>query len=105
MQIDIFERKLLQYFGDRMLPQITNPVEKFIGYFTLGSIQDNYKSVFEPYEKTGKDLNIIHDNEIDIDKLYNSLMYAFNNVPKITVMGFTFNKGDLAPIMSFIKEH
>ena len=105
MQVDIFERKLMQYFADRMLPEVSNPLDKFIGYFTLGTLQNNHKKVFEPYEKIGHDLDIIHENEIDIDKLYNSLMYAFNNVPKITVMGFTFNKNDLPLVMSFIKEH
>ncbi|MCQ2183003.1 MAG: hypothetical protein MJY89_06320 [Bacteroidales bacterium] len=80
--------------------KVPRPTDKFLLYAALGAAKANSSSVLGRYLPALTTVGIIDgENMVCTDTVRSALESAFNNVPSVDFMGFTFTASDAAEIM------
>lgn len=73
--------------------------ERFLGYGALGALKANPTILVTKVRPWAEMAGIVSDGMVDVDMLKIALKTAFENVPKVSYFGFTFDEEDAAALI------
>lgn len=89
-----------------LLPSMPNGLKKFASYLGVGALKTNPESAIKPYEAFLKMSGILSEDGTTIDemKLSAALALAFENMPTVDFLGFTFSSDDANKLVNRISK-
>ena len=73
--------------------------ERFLGFWALGGLKNNPTQLVNKVRPWAEMAGIVTDGMVDIETLRAALAEAFENVPKVSYLGFTFGIEDAAALL------
>lgn len=78
-----------------VIPAMPNGLDKFLAYAAVGAMRGRYEEFAQRYIPALSSVGIVTgDGNVDEVALKNSLKEAFQNVPTVQFLGFTFDRTD-----------
>lgn len=90
----------LSEFMTEQVNTITDQFKRAIGLMFVGGIAKNPEGILAKARPWLEMSGILSDNVVDVDVLKAGLDNAFSSVPKVSYLGFGFNSGDAANLVS-----
>lgn len=87
-------------YMDNLVARVPNGAYKWCGIFGIAAIKfkpNLFMGKISPYLEM---LGILHDGKVDIDMLKSVLDSAFEKVPTVTYLKFTFDSSDVDNLIS-----
>lgn len=88
----------ISYMADQVA-SIPKMADRFLGFFTLGALKSAPMQLVNKVKPWAEMSGIVTDGMVDIDTLRAALAEAFENVPKVSYLGFTFSIEDAAALL------
>lgn len=87
-----------------VIASMPNSMSKFVALMAVGSMRNNPASFIKPYETSLKSFGILSEDGsmVNEQNIRAALTEAFNNMPKVSWMGFSFTAEDATKLLSRI---
>lgn len=87
-----------------VLPLLPNGKKKLFAYMAVAGFRRNPMLILKPYEQYLKMFGVLSEDGkmIDIDALAENFKSAFEKVPSVELLGFTFDSQDVDKLVSRI---
>lgn len=87
---------------DNELGRKADGIGKFAVYFMIPRINRNVDQMIDNYKDNVLFSDMVEEDEIDIDKLYDDAKEAMRKAGHVTIMNITFNEEDIDSLYRYI---